>query len=50
LSAVQQQSDYETKLVVDNLDVTYLEVRVWNISTGGTLGAYASIDWEEVSR
>ena len=34
LSAVQQQSDYETKLVVDNLDVTYLEVRVWNSSTG----------------
>jgi hypothetical protein len=34
LSAVQQQSDYETKLVVDNLDVTYLEVRIWNSSTG----------------
>ena len=34
LSAVQQQSDYETKLVVDSLDVTYLEVRTWNSSTG----------------
>jgi len=34
LSAVQQQSDYETKLVVDNLDVTYLEIRIWNSSTG----------------
>ena len=34
LSAVQQQSDYEAKLVVDNLDVTYLEVRIWNSSTG----------------
>ena len=34
LSAVQQQSDYEAKLVVDSLDVTYLEVRIWNSSTG----------------
>jgi len=34
LSAIQQQSDYETKLVVDSLDVTYLEVRIWNSSTG----------------
>lgn len=34
LSALQQQSDYEAKLVVDNLDVTYLEVRIWNSSTG----------------
>jgi hypothetical protein len=34
LSAIQQQSDYETKLVVDSLDITYLEVRIWNSSTG----------------
>ena len=34
LSTLQQQSDYEAKLVVDNLDVTYLEVRIWNSSTG----------------
>jgi hypothetical protein len=34
LSAVQEQSDYETKLVVDSLNVTYLEVRIWNSSTG----------------
>ena len=34
LSALQQQSDYEAKLVVDNLDVTYLEVRIWNSSIG----------------
>jgi hypothetical protein len=34
LSAVQQQTDYETKLVVDSLGVTYLEVRTWNSSSG----------------
>jgi hypothetical protein len=33
LSTLQQQSDYEAKLVVDSLNITYLEIRIWNSST-----------------
>lgn len=34
LAAIQAGSDYEAALVVDNAGVTWLEVRVWNPSTG----------------
>ena len=34
LSAIQQETEFETKLVIDSLDVTYLEVRTWNTSSG----------------
>lgn len=34
LSAIQAGTDYEAVLVVDNADVTWLEVRIWNTGTG----------------
>jgi len=34
LTAIQDGSDYEAMLVVDNAGVTWLEVKVWNPSTG----------------
>lgn len=34
LAAIQSQSEYEAKLVVDNSSVTWLEVRIYNQGTG----------------
>lgn len=38
LAAVDMMRDYETRLVVDNSDITWLEVRYWD-TQDGTLGA-----------
>ncbi|MHA2403980.1 MAG: hypothetical protein ACXADH_13375 [Candidatus Kariarchaeaceae archaeon] len=38
LSAIDSMRDYEVRLVVDTLDVTWLEVRYWD-AQDGTLGA-----------